>query len=166
MLIMSNDMKGIIETKRFLSSTFKMKDLGQVDTILGIKVKRNSGGYVLNQSHYIEKVLNKFSHLNIKEVNNPFDPSIKLVKNDGREIAQLEYASAIGSLMYATQCTRPDITFVVSKPSRFTSNPSVDHWKAIGRVFGYLKKTKLLTYIIQSFLLFWKDIPMQVGYQV
>ena len=36
MLIASNDMKGIIETKRFLSSTFKMKGLGQVDTILGI----------------------------------------------------------------------------------------------------------------------------------
>ena len=144
MLIMSNDMKGIIETKRFLSSTFKMKDLGQVDTILGIKMKRNSGGYVLNQSHYIEKVLNKFSHLNIKEVNTPFDPSIKLVKNDGRAIAQLEYANAIGSLMYVTQCTRPDIAFAVSKLSRFTSNPSVDHWKAIGRVFGYLKKTKNL----------------------
>ena len=44
-----------------------MKGLGQVDTILGIKVKRNSGGYVLSQSHYIEKVLNKFSHLKIKE---------------------------------------------------------------------------------------------------
>ena len=99
---------------------------------------------MLNQSHYIEKVLNKFSHLNIKEVNTPFDPSIKLVKNDGRAIAQLEYASAIGSLMYATQCTRLDIAFAVSKLSRFTSNPSVDHWKGIGRVFGYLKKTKNL----------------------
>ena len=99
---------------------------------------------MLNQSHYIEKVLNKLSHLTIKEVNTPFDPSIKLVKNDGRAIAQLEYASVIGILMYATQCTRPDIAFAVSKLSRFTSNPSVDHWKAIGRVFGYLKKTKNL----------------------
>jgi hypothetical protein len=47
MLIISNDLNGILETKRFLTSTFKMKDLGLVDTILGIKVKRNSGGYVL-----------------------------------------------------------------------------------------------------------------------
>ena len=39
MLIISNEMKDILETKRFLSSTFKMKNLGQVDTILGIKVK-------------------------------------------------------------------------------------------------------------------------------
>ncbi|KAL6316591.1 hypothetical protein AAG906_018846 [Vitis piasezkii] len=145
MLILSDDMKGIIETKRFLSSTFKMKDLGEVDTILGIKVKRNSGGYALNQTHYIEKVVSKFSHLKIKDANTPFDSSIKLEKNDGRSVAQLEYASAIGSLMYAAQCTRADISFAVSKLSRFISNPSVEHWKAIGRVLGYLKNTKELS---------------------
>ncbi|KAL6320637.1 hypothetical protein AAG906_008637 [Vitis piasezkii] len=145
MLILSDDMRGIIETKRFLSSTFKMKDLGEVDTILGIKVKRNSGGYALNQTHYIEKVVSKFSHLKIKDANTPFDSSIKLEKNDGRSVAQLEYASAIGSLMYVAQCTRADISFAVSKLSRFTSNPSVEHWKAIGRVLGYLKNTKELS---------------------
>ncbi|RVW71217.1 Retrovirus-related Pol polyprotein from transposon TNT 1-94 [Vitis vinifera] len=145
MLILSDDMKGIIETKRFLSTTFKMKDLREVDTILGIKVKRNSGGYALNQTHYIEKVVSKFSHLKIKDANTPFDSSIKLEKNNGRSVAQLEYASAIGSLMYAAQCTRADISFAVSKLSRFTSNPSVEHWKAIGRVLGYLKNTKELS---------------------
>ncbi|RVW98791.1 Retrovirus-related Pol polyprotein from transposon TNT 1-94 [Vitis vinifera] len=145
MLILSDDMRGIIETKRFLSSTFKMKDLGEVDTILGIKVKRNSGGYALNQTHYIEKVVSKFSHLKIKDANTPFDSSIKLEKNDSRSVAQLEYASAIGSLMYAAQCTRADISFAVSKLSRFTSNPSVEHWEAIGRVLGYLRNTKELS---------------------
>ena len=144
MLIISNEMKGILETKRFLSSTFKMKDLGQVDTILGIKVKQNSGGYELCQSHYAEKVLDKFKYLKFKEVNTPFDPSLKLEKNSGRAVAQLEYASAIGCLMYLMQCTRPDVAFAVSKLSRFTSNPSVEHWKAIGRIFGYLMKTKNL----------------------
>ena len=69
----------------------------------------------MSQSHYIEKVLKKFSYLKIKEANIPFDPSIKLIKNDGRVVAQLEYASAIGSLMYATKCTKPDIAFAVSK---------------------------------------------------
>ncbi|RVX02552.1 Retrovirus-related Pol polyprotein from transposon TNT 1-94 [Vitis vinifera] len=102
-------------------------------------------GYALNQTHYIEKVVSKFSHLKIKDVNTPFDSSIKLEKNDGRSVAQLEYASAIGSLMYAAQCTRADISFAVSKLSRFISNPSVEHWKAIGRVLGYQKNTKELS---------------------
>ncbi|KAL6311651.1 hypothetical protein AAG906_025668 [Vitis piasezkii] len=47
--------------------------------------------------------------------------------------------------MYAAQCTRADISFAVSKLSRFISNPSVEHWKAIGRVLGYLKNTKELS---------------------
>ena len=66
-------------------------------------------GYALNQTHYIEKVVSKFSHLKIKDANTSFDSSVKLEKNDGRAVAQLEYASAIGSLMYAAQCTKAEI---------------------------------------------------------
>ena len=141
MLIIGTNMDGVQDTKKYLSSQFKMKDLNEVDTILGIKVKKHNGGFALSQSHYIEKVLTKFKHLNIKEANTPYDVSSKLVENSGRTVAQIEYASAIGSLMYAMHCTRPDIAFSVCKLSRFTINPSVDHWKAIGRVLGYLKRT-------------------------
>ncbi|XP_056690439.1 secreted RxLR effector protein 161-like [Spinacia oleracea] len=109
----------------------------------GIKVRKNSGGYPLSQSHYVEKMLKKFDHLNFKEANTPYDTSCKLSVNSGRVVAQLEYANAIGSLMYGTHFTRPDIAlFEVCKLSRSTSNPSTKHWQAIGRVFGYLKRTK------------------------
>ena len=57
--------------------------------------------------------MEKFDHLIIKESNTPYDLNLKLEGNMGRPIAQLEYASAIGSLMYAMHCTRPDITFGV-----------------------------------------------------
>ena len=80
-----------------------------------------------SQSRYIGKVLEKFKHLKIKEANTPFDSSMKLTINSGRAVAQLDYASAIGSLMYVMHCTRPDIAFAVSKLSRYTSNPSIDH---------------------------------------
>jgi hypothetical protein len=43
MLIFSTDMIRIVETKRYLTFIFKMKDLGEVDIILG-------SGYALNQS--------------------------------------------------------------------------------------------------------------------
>lgn len=108
-------------------------------------------GFALCQSHYVEKVLNKFSHLNIKEANTPFDVSFKLTENTGRTIAQVEYASAIRSLMYAMHCTRPDIVFAVCKLSRYTSNPSVKHWKAIARVLRYLKRTKNLELFYSNF---------------
>ena len=44
------DMIGIVETKMYFNSIFKMKYLGKVDTILGIKVKKHSSGYAFNQS--------------------------------------------------------------------------------------------------------------------
>ena len=59
-------MKGVCETKKYLSPMFQMKDLNEVDTILGIKTKRHSEGFSLCQSHYVEKVLQRFEHLNIK----------------------------------------------------------------------------------------------------
>ncbi|GKB25313.1 zinc finger, CCHC-type containing protein [Tanacetum coccineum] len=130
--------------------TFKARH-EEVDTILGIKVKSHTGCYALNQCHYIDKIIDKFQHLNIEEANAPYESSCKLVKNNGRDVAQIEYASAIGCLMYATHCTRPDIAYVVCKLSRYMSNPSQDHWKAIGRVFGYLKRTRQLALYYDRF---------------
>ena len=61
-------------------------------------------------------------------------------------------------MMSAMYCTRLDISFSVDKLSRFTSNPCVDHWKEIGRVLGYLKKTI-------SLRLFYSEFPaMLEGY--
>ncbi|GJW75361.1 retrovirus-related pol polyprotein from transposon TNT 1-94 [Tanacetum coccineum] len=137
-LIVGTNMEGINETKKFLSSCFQMKDMNEVDTILGIKVKRHSGGYALNQCHYIDKIIDKFQHLNIEEANTPYESSCKLVENNGRAVAQINYAGAIGCLMYATNCTRPDIAYAVCKLSRYTSNPSHNHWKAIDRVIGII----------------------------
>ncbi|GLT33023.1 hypothetical protein SLA2020_076460 [Shorea laevis] len=128
-----------------------MKDLNEVDTILEIKVKRHDCGFALSQSHYIEKMLNKFQHLNIKEAPTPYDPSTKLTLNSDHVVAQLEYASAIGSLMYAMHCTRPDIAFAVCKLSRYTSKPSHEHWKVIRRVLGYLKKKKELGLVYSDY---------------
>nr|GEW69146.1 hypothetical protein [Tanacetum cinerariifolium] len=95
-LIVGTNMEGINETKKFLSSCFQMKDMNEVDTILGIKVKRHSEGYALNQCHSIDKIIDKFQHLNIEEANTPYELSCKLVENNGRAVAQIEYASAIG----------------------------------------------------------------------
>nr|GEX94660.1 retrovirus-related Pol polyprotein from transposon TNT 1-94 [Tanacetum cinerariifolium] len=104
-LIVGTNIEGINETKKFMSSCFQMKDINEVYTILGIKVKRHSGGYALDQCHYIDKIKNKFQHLNIKEANTIYESSCKLVENDGRAVAQIEYASAIGCLISDSKST-------------------------------------------------------------
>nr|GEZ39361.1 hypothetical protein [Tanacetum cinerariifolium] len=66
----------------------------------------------------------------------------KLKPNTGKPVDQLEYSRAIGCFMYAMTSNRPDIAYAVGRLSRFTSNPSRQHWKAITRVYKYLKGTK------------------------
>ncbi|GJW92322.1 zinc finger, CCHC-type containing protein [Tanacetum coccineum] len=130
------------ETKKFLSSRFSMKDMGEADVILGIKIKRENKGIVNTQSHYIEKILKKFNREDCSLVNTPMDLIEKLKLNTGKPVDQLENSRAIGCLMYAMTSTRPDISYVVGRLSRFTSNPSRQHWKAITMVFKYLRGTK------------------------
>ena len=52
------------------------------------------------------------------------------------------YASAVGSLMYAMLCTRPDICYAVGVVSRFQSNPGPDHWIAVKHILKYLRRTR------------------------
>jgi hypothetical protein len=69
----------------------------------------------------------------------PYDPSKLLKKNRRISRDQLRYSQIIGSLMYLASATRPDISFAVSKLSRFVLNPGDDHWHALERVLRYLK---------------------------
>ena len=87
LLIFGTDIEIINETKSFLSSHFDMKDLGEADVILGIKIVRSENGISLTQSHYIEKILRKYNHFDCKPVCTPFDPSIKLERNTGEGIS-------------------------------------------------------------------------------
>ena len=64
--------------------------------------------------------------MKFNEANTLFDPIIKLMKNDRRAVAQLEYASPITTLMYLVH-RKLDIIFVAGKLSKFTSNPSTEH---------------------------------------
>ncbi|GJX64147.1 zinc finger, CCHC-type containing protein [Tanacetum coccineum] len=123
------------------SDKFSLKDMGEADVILGIKIKRDNKGIVITQSHYIEKKLKKFNREDCSPVSTPIDPVEKLKLTTSKPVDQLEYSRAIGCLMYAMTSTRPDIAYPVGRLSRFTSNPSRQHWQAITRMFKYLKGT-------------------------
>ena len=111
-----------------LKSKFDMKDIGLGDAILGIRITRNSSGYILSQSHYIKKVLRKFGHFESKLVVTPFNPNCKLKKNNDEDVSFLEYSRVIGSLMYIMNCTKPDIVYSVGRLARYTSNPGDTHF--------------------------------------
>ena len=56
-------------------------------------------------------------------------------------MSKVPYASAVGSLMYAMVCTRPDISHVVGVVSRYMNNPGKEHWMAVKWILRYLRGT-------------------------
>ena len=56
MLIFGTNLHVVKETKKLLSSLFEIKDMGEADVILGVKIRKTNTGFSLCQSHYIEKV--------------------------------------------------------------------------------------------------------------
>ncbi|GJV79050.1 zinc finger, CCHC-type containing protein [Tanacetum coccineum] len=127
MLIFGTDQVQVDLTKEFLSSRFCMKDMGEADVILGIRIKHESNVIVFSQSYYVEMVLEKFNYFDYTPVSTPMDTSEKLMPNNGQAVSQLEYSRVIGCPMYAMTCTRPDITFAVGKLSKCICNPDTQH---------------------------------------
>ena len=69
-----------------------MKDLRVADVILEIKIKRTPDGISLFQSHYVDKMIERFKEHGIKENTNSFLPHIHLPKNTETGTRQLEYS--------------------------------------------------------------------------
>jgi hypothetical protein len=65
-------------------------------------------------------------------------------KTEREEMKKVPYASAVGSLMYAMVCTRPDIAHAIGVVSRFLSNPGKEHWRAVKWILRYLRGTSNL----------------------
>ena len=145
-LLATNDIGMLHETKIFLSKKFEMKDLGDASFVFGIQIHRgrSRGILGLSQKTYIEKILKKFGMHGCKPGDNPVAKEEKFSlsqcpKNNFeiQEMQQIPYALAIGSLMYAQVCTRPDITYIVGMLGRYLINPGKDHWIADKRVMRY-----------------------------
>ncbi len=52
-----------------------------------------------------------------------------------------EYQSAVGSLLFLSSATRPDVTFAVNNVAKFLANPTKEHWTAVKRILRYLLGT-------------------------
>ncbi|PHU16748.1 hypothetical protein BC332_12443 [Capsicum chinense] len=118
-----SSMKEINSLKASLSSEFEMKDLGAVKQIFGMRISwdRSAGTLNLSQEQYVEK-----------------EHSPKTAQ-EREHMALVPYSLAVGSLMYAMTCTRPDIAHAVGFVSRYITNPRKEHWEAVKWLLRYLR---------------------------
>ena len=119
--------------------------MGELHYFLGVSVKQNSetGKTWISQPAYIQAVLEKFELEHCKPVNTPVTPGTKLLKatEQSNMVDATLYQSVVGSLLYLSGWTRPDITFAVCSVARFCSSPTTKHWTVVKRILRYLKGT-------------------------
>lgn len=126
-------------------SAYECRDMGDVHYFLGIEVVRDRTTRTLWIGQ--RKLLMDFlSHYNLAEANAvslPMDAGAKLHKcaSDAERAVDKPYREAIGKLLYAANCSRPDIIYVVGKLAQFVSDPSLEHFSIAKRVLRYLKGT-------------------------
>ena len=141
-IIASSSQQLLDETKSHLNQKFKMKDLGPLEYFLGIHFHRTATEIVLSQEEYITKVLNKFGMSNCKPRGTPCEVNPNVYENDASEPYDSNlYRQMVGSLIYAMVCTRPDLSYVVTKLSQKLSCPTTADANMLKHVFRYLKGT-------------------------
>ena len=128
-----SDIKQVIQE---LSQHFKLRDLGPTSYLLGLKVTRNRSAHSLSvsQHQYILNMLDTYRISDCSPVSTPMKPGLVLsskqapsTPEEKQEMSRVPYINAVGSLMYLTTCTRPDIAYTVHTLARFSSNPGPAH---------------------------------------
>ena len=135
-LIAGNDKQLIDVTKKWLSSNFEMKDMGEASYVLGVKILRDRSKCLLglSQETYIKKMLQRYHMYDYKPMDTPIERNSSLSLDmcpksleEKEQMSKVPYSSAIGSLMYAMMCKRPNICYDVGLSNRFQSNPCIKH---------------------------------------
>ena len=107
-----------------------------------MQIIRTADSISLNQAKYIRNLLERFNKQNIRPSNTPYSIGLKLRKsNSTASNKEINYfQQQIGSIIYASTKTRPDITYAINRLSQYTHNPSKIHWEELDKLWGYLNK--------------------------
>lgn len=117
--------------------------MGEIHWFLGMAITRDRKARTisLSQTVFIDTILKYFKMEDCYGVCTPLDPDVVLSKvmsptskQEKEKMRQIPYLAGVGSLMYTSLATRPDITFATNKLSQLNANPGRAHWTALQRV--------------------------------
>ena len=119
--------------------------VGSADTFVGIQIFRDrvNKTMTLHQEAYANKIINRFNVIDVP-CDIPADPNTVLCEPKESIELDVPYREVIGSLMFLSVVTRPDLAYIVNFLSRYVCNFDKSHWRALQRVLKYLKNTTKL----------------------
>jgi Reverse transcriptase (RNA-dependent DNA polymerase)/gag-polypeptide of LTR copia-type len=129
----------ISKFKQALRAAFNIQDLGAASFLLGMTITRDRHACTLTlaQRQYIMDMLQTFNMASCKPVSTPMSLGHQASESHLLEPAT-PYQQLVGSLLYLSVCTRPDISMAVSMLSCHMSKPTRQHWELGKRVLRYL----------------------------
>ena len=151
LLICGKNKVKIEKIKSILSKRFKMKDLGEVKNYLGISINYDSDKNLMtmSQERYIESLAARYEIEDSKLYNTPMEVNLQL--KPAQEISyEIGYRNLIGSLLFISSATRPDVSYCANSLSRFQNCYDVTHFKYALRVLKYLYLTKNLKLVFRK----------------
>lgn len=143
LLICSKNLNLIKRVKLELSRKFIVKDLGEIESYIGIRVvyNREQNQMLLNQSRYIESLAEKYNLKDARLYKTPMEANLRIGQAKESD-ESIRYRNLIGELLYVSAGTRPDISYSVNYLSRFQNCYDATHYKYALRVVKYLYETR------------------------
>jgi hypothetical protein len=129
MAITGNTRKYIDWIKNEFNSRFKMKDMGPAKFILGIEITRNREERTmkLHQNAYTTKKITEFGMEILGKASTPMELGVNFDSEESPLLGKDNlYRQAVGSLLYLSNCTRPDLSHSVGILSRYLCSPRVE----------------------------------------
>ena len=144
-LIAAKTSKAVNITKSGLLQSFDARDLGDAHLFLGMTIERDRAARFikLSQVKLVKDIIAKHGLADGKTHSVPLSPSTRLEAGEGDPLdtSEFEYGSLVGSLLYVSVCTRPDIAHAVGVLAKYMAQPTSVHWVAAKHVLRYLAGT-------------------------
>ena len=131
-----------------------------LEHFLGVVIKRRGdGAFCLSQWPYIKELLVKLGLESAPmqespalggsagKLNRDMSPS---TPHEQALMDRVPFKTAVGALFWISRATRPDIAHAVSSVAKYSSDPGLLHWKAVSRIFGYLKRTMMIPLVLKA----------------
>ena len=120
-----------------------------VTSFLGVQVVKNEDGSIfIHQELYTTKILDRFNMSSAKPASVPIEYDTS--DSDSYLDESMPYQAAVGSLLYLSNGTRPDITYAVNSAARHMQSPKVSNWNKVKHILRYLISTVGLENLKQS----------------
>jgi len=143
-IVAGEKVAGVEDVKRFVSSKFEVRDMGEVEKFIGMKVMRNLAAKTLTLSNpgHTATLREAFGMDKATPHKTPMASGVTLTNAGGGLLPEgNRYAELVGSLLCLSTTTRPDIAFAMGVLSRIMSCPEEDHMRAAKGVLRYLRGT-------------------------